>query len=497
MTSSTPCCVSGAVHTDVVIVGNGPSAISLSFMLSGNRPYFNGATHPNDILTKKLQNTKDISLVEQDLEFLCEGLEGRSPNPVALLFDALSHPEADLGADNSTVLDWKHEEQYEIPHVVLGKTRAGGSWQRMDGSMQTVSQNNWMELPTVPFREWLANRKCSSLHMGNHSGRATVGDVKDYYSEFVKEKRLQRHFYDYHTVTSVQKVFQVRTFADSESGEVEPCCKNVKKNHGFLWEVRGYRLSAEDGDFENGNTIREEFCFVSHYVILATGTYDIPNRLGITGETLPHVVHSLPDFEKIMKSGELIGSCDPVLVIGAGLSAADTILMATENNIPVIHVFRRGPNDPSLIFRKLPSSMYPEYHRVHSMMRGKTETELYRPYSKHKVVEIKYDKKVLIQSDQGDTISSFETSMVVVMIGSRSDLSFLPNGGRHLGVVQNWQIDSKHNPIQINPFTYESVYEPGLFALGPLVSDNFVRFGVGGALGIVNYLRKWRKAESV
>lgn len=65
----------------------------------------------------------------QDLEFLCEGLEGRSPNPVALLFDALSHPEADLGADNSTVLDWKHEEQYEIPHVVLGKTRAGGSWQ--------------------------------------------------------------------------------------------------------------------------------------------------------------------------------------------------------------------------------------------------------------------------------------------------------------------------------------------------------------------------------
>lgn len=65
----------------------------------------------------------------QDLPSLCEGLEGRSNNPVALLFDNLFHPDADLGADNPSALDWKHEDIHEISHVVLGKTSPGGTWQ--------------------------------------------------------------------------------------------------------------------------------------------------------------------------------------------------------------------------------------------------------------------------------------------------------------------------------------------------------------------------------
>ena len=65
----------------------------------------------------------------QDLEFLSEGLEGRSPNPVALLWDALMHPDADLGVDNPPLLSWKYEKSKALSHVVLGKMKAGGSWQ--------------------------------------------------------------------------------------------------------------------------------------------------------------------------------------------------------------------------------------------------------------------------------------------------------------------------------------------------------------------------------
>ena len=65
----------------------------------------------------------------QELESLCEGLEGRSSNPVAVLFDALCHPDADLGADNPSVLEWKFEEEHAINHIVLGKLRPGGAWQ--------------------------------------------------------------------------------------------------------------------------------------------------------------------------------------------------------------------------------------------------------------------------------------------------------------------------------------------------------------------------------
>ena len=65
----------------------------------------------------------------QSLEPLCEGLEGRSSNPVAVLFDALSHPDADLGADNPSLLEWRFEPRHHVDHMVLGKSRPGGSWQ--------------------------------------------------------------------------------------------------------------------------------------------------------------------------------------------------------------------------------------------------------------------------------------------------------------------------------------------------------------------------------
>lgn len=69
--------------------GNGPSGITLSYMLSGHWPYWipgRVANHPDELLRARLNfadSTK--SLVEQDLINLADGLEGRSTNPVSLL----------------------------------------------------------------------------------------------------------------------------------------------------------------------------------------------------------------------------------------------------------------------------------------------------------------------------------------------------------------------------------------------------------------------------
>ncbi|CAL1538647.1 unnamed protein product [Lymnaea stagnalis] len=479
------------MHTEVVIVGNGPSAISLSYMLAGNRPYYNGHTLSNEYLSKRLQENMGISLVEQDLPSLCDGLEGRSNNPVALLFDSLFHPDADLGADNPPAMDWKYQAEHEVPHVVLGKTKPGGTWQKIDGAMQTISQNSWMELPGVPFKEWLAKQR-HTCRGENMLGRATISDVKDYYSDYVKSQHLEKYFRDYHTVTSVQRVFHLRNHVDSESGEVEPCCQNVRRNHTHCWEVRGYSTVMDD----QGQVVaRQEFCYVAPHVVLATGAYDIPNRLGVEGENLPCVVHCLGEFEQRLAQCEA-QTTDPVLVVGAGLSAADAILMALESNIPVIHVFRRNPNDPSLIFSKLPKAMYPEYHRVHSLMKGKETNELYKALPRHSVVEIT-DGKVLVKAKGTDSLIWFDISCIAIMIGSRSDLGFLPREGRHLGVVPKWPIDSKHNTIDIDAYSYQSVHEPQMFALGPLVGDNFVRFGIGGALGIVSHISNCRKKDGM
>lgn len=49
-------------------VGNGPSGICLSYMLSGYRPYLSPeAIHPNAILHSKLEEARHLSIVDQVL----------------------------------------------------------------------------------------------------------------------------------------------------------------------------------------------------------------------------------------------------------------------------------------------------------------------------------------------------------------------------------------------------------------------------------------------
>ena len=57
-----------------------------------------------------------------------QGLEGRSTNPVSVLFDALNHPDADLGEDKASLLEWKFNRHLSTDHVVLGPGSPGGAW---------------------------------------------------------------------------------------------------------------------------------------------------------------------------------------------------------------------------------------------------------------------------------------------------------------------------------------------------------------------------------
>ncbi|KAL3059336.1 hypothetical protein OYC64_011293 [Pagothenia borchgrevinki] len=118
----------------VVIIGNGPSGICLSYLLSGRTPYLSPeVSHPNPLLSSKLGEQPHLSLLEQDLEYLCEGLEGRSSNPVAVLFDSLLLPDSDFGLDHSSPLDWRYEPERSVPHLVLGRGPAGGRLARYGG----------------------------------------------------------------------------------------------------------------------------------------------------------------------------------------------------------------------------------------------------------------------------------------------------------------------------------------------------------------------------
>jgi len=72
---------------------------------------------------------------------MSDGLEGRTSNPLALLFDALSNPHADIGVQLPSLLRWEFHPNREIPHVVLGRYDVGGIWQ--------VNEKNFFKFLTV------------------------------------------------------------------------------------------------------------------------------------------------------------------------------------------------------------------------------------------------------------------------------------------------------------------------------------------------------------
>ncbi|XP_034553284.1 oxidative stress-induced growth inhibitor 2 [Notolabrus celidotus] len=526
----------------VVIIGNGPSGICLSYLLSGYKPYLDPATvHPNPILYRKLQETKHLPITEQDLEYLSEGLEGRSGNPVAVLFDSLLHPNADFGYEFPPVLQWRREKQHHIPHLVLGRATPGGAWHAMQGSMLTISLGIWMELPGVNYRD-LTNGKRRDVT----SDRATPEEISSYYRNYVKLKGLQTNFVDNTYVTCVQKLCRGHEGEGLENGHTEQgdggvgdggtegfegngveCLNNGAG--GALWEVRGYQQLQ--------NNTHVPFSVFAENVVLATGASDSPVRLGVEGEDLPFVFHSISDLGLAVSQRKLDITSDPILVVGAGLSAADAVLCACNSNIRVLHVFRKNLDDPDLIFKQLPKTLYPEYHKVYNMMCSQTYINVppssasnrpltvsiassvcakmcpkpqlaagnmagnsgvglfpdYTSFPEHCVVSFQSDMKCLLQGN--NSLKAFKISMALVLIGTNPNLFFLKGHGQYLSQDPTKPINCKQNPIDIHPYTFECTKESGLFAMGPLVGDNFVRFLKGGALGIASCLLKRLKKK--
>jgi len=407
-------------YKEVVVIGNGPSGIVLSYFLAGNWPYYNGlGEDANEMLHYRLitngggvNTATQKSIVEQDLIFLSQGLEGRSSNPVALLFDTLNHPQADLGLELPSLLNWKFSPSSSVDHVVIGRgPRPGGAWQSMDGSVLTISLGCWMELPEMNFREWEAQQESRCFR----ESRAPVSSVAQYYCDYVKAHHLEKYFLGDSYVTEVNRV-PLKCLPENcdrnnlnngnrenDSSDISRCIRrrhtigeiplNFNQNsfrarNQPLFEVKGYS--------RNVRNVYEPFTYYTKNVVLATGASDESNILGVSGENLPFVLHSLNHLENLIASGGLNQDSDPIVIVGAGLSAADAIIAARFHSIPVVHVFRRSVDDPNLIFRQLPENMYPEYHKVYQMMKDPTGYEGYKGLEQHILTEIRPDRKVRI-----------------------------------------------------------------------------------------------------
>ncbi|XP_077311878.1 oxidative stress-induced growth inhibitor 1 [Lithobates pipiens] len=467
----------------VVIIGNGPSGICLSYLLSGYTPYVKeGAVHPNPLLQRKLEEFPGVPITEQDLEYLSEGLEGRSNSPAALLFDTLLRPDTDFLGDVESVLGWTLEPERAIPHLVLGRGPPGGAWNAIEGSMITLSRGDWMGLPDLSFKDWMRMKRRNL-----RNDRSTAGDILNYYQYYVRNKRLQDNFVSGAVVTSIVKMNRSEeNVPEKDNLWDRPKLNTDRPDDKSIFQVSGF--------IENNAGIKQNFCVYARNVVLATGTYDSPLKLGIQGEDFPFVYHQISALEEAVKTKKVHQDSDPVLIIGAGLTAADAILLAHHYNIPVIHAFRRRVNDPALIFNQLPQVMYPEYHKVYHMMKEQSvfkggPYEGYMSLPEHHAVHFSDNKKCIFKDKYGQH-KAFNVSMTLILIGSNPSLSFLPKNGKYLTLDTEKPVSSKRNPLEIDPFTYECLHEKGLYAVGPLTGDYFVRFVQGGALAVASSVLK-------
>lgn len=120
---------------------------------------------------------------------------------------------------------------------------------------------------------------------------------------------------------------------------------------------------VETHNMESGETTT----YYCKYLILANGASDLPNKLQITQneKEISWLFHDLPTLEKHLdRKNPTMEEVDPVLIVGAGLSAADAVIATRGRNVPVAHVFRSKSTD---LNRQLPENMYPEYHKVCSV----------------------------------------------------------------------------------------------------------------------------------
>ncbi|VIO87374.1 Uncharacterized protein BM_BM3709 [Brugia malayi] len=418
------------LDTEVIIVGNGPAGLSLSAFLSGWLPFYspNDGPHPNDFIHQKLIEHEEESLLDQDFSWLDNNINmmNHGARPLSLLYDTLVRPNADTGTLGTSKLCWIYDRSRAIPHLIVAQTPIGGSWNNYDDDMLSVSVSSFLDLPAFLIADWYGGNKFDS--------RLPVPLYRKYLSDYARRVYKNKNIICGLKVTHIEK------------------CSNSCME-GF-WEVRGTK---------NG----EPVLLRCKKVVLACGKNQ-DRLLGVKGEVEEdRIVYNLRDLKRLLISLTTAKfSKRKVVVVGDGISAADTILHCLNSCIPVLHVIRRSDKQLRFIqLSRLSPSLYPEYSRVFKLMMGYCENYYYTKVT-CATIESLNKGTVRIKTLQGIFTEHFRA--LCVCAGKQSDLSMLTD-----------------------KYTFQDYCcneDPSLFRIGSLAGDHFVRYLVGGAMDAARYL---------
>jgi thioredoxin reductase (NADPH) len=212
----------------------------------------------------------------------------------------------------------------------------------------------------------------------------------------------------------------------------------------FELDIRQYehvdRVAGADGNFSVHTTNRDgcKHVYPARKVILATGYYDIPNRLNVPGEDLPKVLHYYKEPHPYYDHD--------VLVVGAKNSAA----------IAALELFWTGAR-VTLVHRGEGISNSVKYW-IKPNIENRIKSGEIKAYFHSHVVEIERDT-VTLATPEGEV--RIKNDFVLAMTGYRPDLEFLSAHGIEL--------ERETLRPRTDPQTLESA-KPGIYLAGVIVA---------------------------
>ena len=174
----------------------------------------------------------------------------------------------------------------------------------------------------------------------------------------------------------------------------------------------------------------------SDKVIISTGFYDIPYKLGVPGEDLPKVKHYYDEPHPYFGM--------QVAVVGAANSAVDVAL----------ETYRKGAKEVTMIIRE-PSLSDSVKYWVKPDVENRIEEGSIKCYFNSNITKIEEDK-IFISTPDGEKI--LDNDFVLAMTGYQPDFSFLKKLGIELG-------DDEYKTPVHNPKTMQTNIE-GIYLAG-------------------------------
>ncbi|KAJ5311922.1 hypothetical protein N7508_002752 [Penicillium antarcticum] len=453
------------METDTVIVGNGPSAMILSYILHGHIPFYSSEPpHPDHLLDAKLKEAPD--LLNADVNSLTAHFDASRLSystqalPINVLFDTLVRPSVDVDEPGCiSNVEWRSQPEKAVPHLVFGNSSSpGGQWTEdplgASWDIQTLSYAAMLSLPGYSFADH--HKKTTGQELPAYT-RPTRREIAEYFAAYPQAALIDDSF---------------------RCGEE---LKDISRTtDGFY--IRSHNIKCKR-------------------LVLASGIFS---------EVLPPE----PLLQPILQTTSIPSL--PLLVVGSGFSAADSIISASPDQ-HILHIFKWAPNDRPSPLRGCHQQAYPEYAGVYRLMKraalaaekpGKDQRPKYRratstPFLESRNWEELYEgvpnveiTDVDIQDglatvkfrDRDGSVFSRSVRGLVYAAGRRGTLDYLDPTLRCEVLGHNDQ-----DPVVTGQTLRAKAIEDlevthGVYIIGSLTGDSLVRFSYGGCVYAAGHL---------